>query len=413
MEVLHPRCAGLDLSKKDAKVCVRVVPPGRVRARAEVSTWSSMPADILALRDFLTEQQITCAVMEATGDYWKPFYYVLEDAPFEVILVNAHEAKNVPGRKTDVSDAAWLAQLGAHGLLRASFVPPAPIRVLRDLTRTRTAVVRERVREVQRLEKVLEDAGIKLSVVASNITGTSGRAILQAMVAGERDPAVLAQLSVRTLRAKIPALTQALAGGFTDHHAFLVATHLQLIDAHDVTIAAITARIEEQMAPFQAARVLITSIPGIGLPTADVVIAETGADMSRFPTPGHLASWAGVCPGHNESAGRSRSAHARPGNKHLKGALGASALSIARQKNTFLSVKYRRLARTRGKQKALVAIERTLLTIIWTMLTTGALYDEPRPDWYTRKDPRRATQNALKQLRDLGYNVTITPTGAA
>ncbi len=204
MEVLHPRCAGLDLSKKDAKVCVRVVSPGKARATTEVSTWSSMPAEILALRDYLVNQQITCAVMEATGDYWKPFYYVLQDAPFEVMLVNAHDAKNVPGRKTDVADAACLAQLGAHGLLRASFVPPEPIRALRDLTRTRTAITPERVREVQRLEKVPEDAGIKLSVVVSDITGTTGRTILGALVAGERDPGVLAELSVRTLRTKIP-----------------------------------------------------------------------------------------------------------------------------------------------------------------------------------------------------------------
>lgn len=413
MEVLHPRCAGLDLSKKDAKVCLRIVPPGKVRAVTEVSTWSSMPADILALRQYLIDHQVTCAVMEATGDYWKPFYYVLEDAGFEVMLVNAHDAKNVPGRKTDVSDAAWLAQLGAHGLLRASFVPPAPIRALRDLTRTRTAITRERVREVQRLEKVLEDSGIKMSVVVSDITGTTGRAILAALVAGERDPAVLADLSVRTLRAKIPALTQALAGRFTDHHAFLVATHLQLIDGYDVTIASVTARIEELMAPFQAARKLITSIPGIGVPTADVIIAETGSDMTRFPTPGQLASWAGVCPGHNESAGRVRSSRARPGNRHLKGALGASALSIARQKDTFLAARYRRLARTRGKQKALVATERTLLTIIWTMLTTGALYDDPGPDWHTRHDPERAKRRAISQLRELGYDITINPAGAA
>lgn len=226
MEVLHPRCAGLDVSKKDAKVCVRAVPEGRVRAVEETTTWSSMTADILQLREHLVAAQVTCVVMESTGDYWKPFYYVLEDAPFEVMLVNAQHAKNLPGRKTDVSDAAWLAQLGAHGLLRASFVPPPPIRQLRDLTRTRTAVIRARTRLVQRLEKTLEDAGIKLSVVASDITGTSGRAILAALITGERDPQALAQLSVRRLRKKIPALEQALAGRFSEHHAFLVRTHL-------------------------------------------------------------------------------------------------------------------------------------------------------------------------------------------
>lgn len=413
MEVLHPRCAGLDVSKKDVKVCVRVVPTGRVRAQTQVTTWSSMPAQVLKLRDYLVEQAVTCVVMEATGDYWKPFYYVLEDGPFEVMLVNAHDAKNVPGRKTDVSDAAWLAQLGAHGLFRASFVPDEPIRQLRDLTRARTAITRERVREVQRVEKVLEDAGVKLFVVVSDITGTTGRAILEALIAGQREPDALADLAVRTLRAKIPEVSASLAGRFSEHHAFLIATHLRLIDQHDEAIASVTARIEEMMTPFLPARELIVSIPGVGIPTADVIVAETGADMARFPTPGHLASWTGVCPGHNESAGKSRSARARPGNWHLKGALGASALSIAAQKNTFLNVKYRRLARNRGKQKAIVAIERTLLTIIWTMLTTGALYDEPGPNWYTHQHPERAKRRALRQLHDLGYTVTLTPTGAA
>ena len=315
MEVLHPRCAGLDLSKRDATVCVRVVAPGKARAREEITTWSAMTAGILALREHLIAAGVSCVVMEATGDYWKPFYYLLEDGPFEVMLVNAHDAKNLPGRKTDVSDAAWLAQLAAHGLLRASFVPPEPIRQLRDLTRTRTAITRERTREAQRLEKVLEDAGIKLSVVASELTGVSGRAILRAMVAGERDPAVLADLSVQRLRVKIPALTQALAGRFSEHHAFLVGLHLDLIEQHTAAINTLTARIEEAMIPFQGARALICSIPGIGGPTADVIIAETGGDMSRFPTPGQLASWAGVCPGHHQSAGRTKSAKTRPGDR--------------------------------------------------------------------------------------------------
>jgi transposase len=413
MEVLHPRCAGLDVSKKDAKVCVRAVPEGRVRAVEETTTWSSMTADILQLREHLVAAQVTCVVMESTGDYWKPFYYVLEDAPFEVMLVNAQHAKNLPGRKTDVSDAAWLAQLGAHGLLRASFVPPPPIRQLRDLTRTRTAVIRARTRLVQRLEKTLEDAGIKLSVVASDITGTSGRAILAALIAGERNPQALAQLSVRRLRKKIPALEQALAGRFSEHHAFLVRTHLRLIDEHTAVAAELTEQIEEAMTPFLAARELLISIPGIAVATADVIIAETGADMTRFATPGHLASWAGVCPGHHESAGRTKTVKTRPGNRHLKGALGACSLSIARHKGTFLSVKYRRLAKSRGKAKAVVALERTLLTLIWTMLRTGELYQEPGPDYYQHRDPEREKNRALRQLRDLGYHVTIHTPGAA
>jgi transposase len=413
MEILHPRCAGLDLSKRDAKVCLRVVPAGKARAVQEITTWSSMTSDILALREYLIESSVTCVAMEATGDYWKPFYYVLEDGPFEVMLVNARDAKNLPGRKTDVSDAAWLAQLAAHGLVRASFVPPEPIRRLRDLTRTRTAITRERTREAQRLEKVLEDAGIKLSVVAADITGMSGRAILGALVAGERAPDVLADLSVRQLRAKIPALTQALRGRFNDHHAFLVDLHLQLIDQHTAAIAALTARIEEVMSPFLAARELITTIPGIGIPTADVIIAEIGADMTRFPTSGNLASWAGVCPGHHESAGRSKSSKTRPGNRWLKGALGAAALSIARHPGTFLHVKYQRLARSRGKSRAVVAIEHTLLSTVWTMLTSGALYDEPGNDYYARRNPERTKHQAIRQLEALGYAVTVEPRGAA
>lgn len=413
MDVLHPRCAGLDLSKRDAKACVRIVPTGKVRATETVTTWSSMTGDILRLREHLIAAQVSCVVMEATGDYWKPFYYLLEDGPFEVMLVNAHDAKNLPGRKTDVSDAAWLAQLAAHGLLRASFVPPEPIRELRDLTRTRTAITRERTREAQRLEKVLEDAGIKLSVVATDITGVSGRAILAAMVAGQRDAAALADLSVRQLRVKIPALTQALTGRFTEHHAFLVDLHCNLIDQHTTAIDTLTRRIEEAMVPFRATRELICSIPGIGIPTADVIIAETGADMSVFPTAGQLASWAGVCPGHHESAGRKKSSKTRPGDRWLKGALGAAALSIARHRGTFLHVKYQRLVRSRGNAKALVAIEHTLLTLVWSMLTTGTHYDEPGPDYYTRRSPERSKNHAIRQLEALGYHVTLKPAEAA
>lgn len=412
MEVLHARCAGMDVSKKDVKVCVRAASPGRKTVQ-ETTTWSSMTGDILRLRDHLIAEQVTCVVMEATGDYWKPFYYLLEDAPFEVMLVNAHDAKNLPGRKTDVSDAAWLAQLAAHGLLRASFVPPEPIRRLRDLTRTRTAITRERGREIQRLEKVLEDAGIKLSVVVSDINGVSSRSMLQALVKGERDPAVLAELSVKQLRRKIPALTKALQGRFTDHHAFLVELHLDFITEHTTRIDALTERIEKVMAPFQAKRDLICTIPGISTSTADVIIAETGGQMAQFPTPGHLASWAGVCPGQHQSAGRVKNVKTRPGNRHLKGALGAAALSIASHKGTFLNAKYRRLVRSRGKPKAIVALEHTLLTVVWIMLTDNVVYDEPGADYYQHRHPERTKNRAIYDLHKLGYEVTITPHGAA
>ncbi|MHB8335610.1 MAG: IS110 family RNA-guided transposase [Acidimicrobiales bacterium] len=412
MDIVHYRCAGLDVSKRDAKVCVRVQAPDRAKATSTVTTWGSVTNQILALRDHLIEQRVTLVVMEATSDYWRPFYYVLEDGPFEVMLVNARHVKNLPGRKTDVSDAAWLAQLGAHGLVRGSFVPPEPIRQLRDLTRTRTAVVRERGREIQRLEKFLEDSGVKLSSVATHLTGVSGRAMLDALVAGERDPEVLADMAKRRLRSKIPELTEALTGRFNDHHAFLVKVHLNLIDEHTKAIEEITERIEEAMAPFASARDLLVTIPGVSTKVADVIIAETGADMSRFPTAGHLASWAGVCPGSNESAGRVKSTRTRPGNPYLKGALGIAAMAAAHSKDTYLAAKYRRIASRRGPIKSVVALEHATLVAVWNMLETGETYHDPGGDYFTRRDPERSKRRALEQLQHLGFTVTLEPSAA-
>ena len=284
---------------------------------------------------------------------------------------------------------------------------------MRDLTRTRTAITRERGREIQRLEKLLEDAGIKLSSVASDITGVSGRAMLEALIDGQRDPAVLADLAKRRLRSKIPALTEALTGRFNDHHAFLARVHLDLIDRHTQAIEKVTARIEQVNEPFRAFRTLICTIPGISTGVADVIIAETGADMSRFPTAGHLASWAGTCPGSNESAGRIKSTKTRPGNPYLKAALGVAAMSLAQSKNTYLAAKYRRIAGRRGPMKALVAVEHAILTAIWNMTQTGAFYDDPGPDFYTRLHPDRAKRRAIDQLHAMGYNVTLTPAEAA
>ena len=411
MEVIHVRCAGLDISKKDAKVCVRIAGAGRRKTIETVTTWSSVANQVLALREHLVDQQVTCAVMEATGDYWKPFYYLLEDAGFEVVLVNAHHVKNLPGRKSDVSDATWLAQLGAHGLVRGSFVPPEPIRQLRDLTRARTAITRERGREAQRLEKLLEDAGIKLSSVASDITGVSGRAMLAALVAGQRDPAVLADLAKRRLRSKIPALTEALTGRFNEHHAFLVQVHLDLIDHHTTAIDRLTARIEVMMEPFQGFHDLITTIPGIATMTADVVVAETGADMSRFPTAKHLASWAGTTPGNNESAGKVKSTKTRPGNLYLQGALGAAAMACAQNPHTYYGARYRRIASRRGPKKANVAIQRSMLTAIWHMGTTGTLYEDPGADYFIRLRPDRTKNRAIHQLEAMGYTVTLNQAG--
>lgn len=410
MEIIHPRCAGVDVSKRDAKVCVRIAGAGRRKATSTVTTWGAVTNQVLALRDHLIAAQVTLVVMEATGDYWKPFYFLLEDG-LNVMLVNARHVKNMPGRKSDVSDAAWLADLGAHGLVRGSFVPPEPIRQLRDLTRTRTAITRERGREVQRLEKLLEDAGVKLSSVASDINGVSGRAMLEAMIAGQRDPAVLADLAKRRLRVKIPALTEALTGRFSEHHAFLARVHLDLIDRHTRAIEELTDRIEVVVEPFRGFRELICTIPGISTLVADVITAETGADMSRFPTANHLASWAGTSPGSNESAGRVKSTKTRPGNPYLKGALGIAAMSAARSKNTYLAAKYRRIASRRGPVKAIVAVEHAMLIAIWNMAATGALYDDPGGDFYARRNPDKAKRRAIDQLRVMGYTVTLEPTG--
>jgi transposase len=407
MEVVHARCAGMDISKKDAKVCVRVARAGRRKTVESVTTWGSMTNQILTLRDHLVAEQVTCVVMEATGDYWKPFYYLLEDAGFELLLVNARQVKTLPGRKSDVSDATWLAQLGAHGLVKGSFVPPEPIRQLRDLTRARTAITRERGREAQRLEKLLEDAGIKLSAVASDILGVSGRAMLEALIAGDRDAVGLAELAKRRLRSKIPELTEALNGRFTEHHAFLARVHLDLIDRHTAAIHKLTARIEVMIEPFQGFRDLICTIPGISTLTADVIIAETGADMTRFPTAKHLASWAGTTPGHHESAGKVKSSRTRPGNPYLQGALGAAAMACSQNPRTYLGARSRRIAARRGPKKANVAIQRSMLIAIWHMGTTGTLYDDPGADFFTRLHPDRAKKRAIHQLEAIGYRVTL------
>lgn len=409
MEVIHPRCAGIDISKKDAKVCVRVQGRGSRSTASTVTTWGAMTGQILDLKEHLLKERVSLVVMEATGDYWRPFYYLLEDESLNLVLVNARDARNVPGRKTDVSDAAWLADLGAHGLVRASFVPPPPIRELRDLTRARTVITRERTREIQRLEKLLEDACIKLSSVASDITGVSGRLMLKALIEGQEDPAVLAELAQRRMRSKIPELTDALTGRFGSHHRYMAELFLHRIDAHTADIEDLSARIEEAIAPFRLARELLISIPGFSTTVAEIFIAETGADMTVFATAGHLASWAGTSPGSNESAGRVKSTKTRPGNRYLKGALGIAALSAARSKNTYFSAKYGRLAARRGPMKALVAVEHAMLTAAWHLLTTGELYKDPGSDYFRLQAPAKTKARAIGQLEALGYQVTLEP----
>ncbi|MEY9871130.1 transposase [Streptacidiphilus sp. MAP12-33] len=409
MEILHERCAGMDISKRDAKVCVRVPNPRRKGSfTATTTTWGATTGAVLDLREHLLAAGVTLVAIEATSDYWKGFYYLLSEG-LNVILVNARQAKNLPGRKTDVSDAAWLAQLGAHGLLRASFVPDEPVRELRDLTRTRTHLTRQRGQIVQRLEKLLEDSGIKLSSVASDITGVSGRAMLESLIAGERDPQTLADLAKRRMRHKIPELAQALDGRFREHHAFLARLHLDHYDQITTAIDQLTARIEEAMAPFRPVLELLDTIPGINRAVAEVVVAETGGDMSRFPTAKHLASWAGVCPGHHESAGRAKSTKVRPGNPYLKGALGLAALGASHTKDTFLQARYRRLVGRRGMMKALVAVEHSIITAIWHMLTTRTPYHDLGGQYFAQLNPERTAQRAITQLNQLGYSVTLNP----
>jgi transposase len=331
-----------------------------------------------------------------------------------VILVNARDAKAVPGRKTDVTDAAWLCQLAECGLLRASFVPPEPIRRLRDLTRLRTLLTTERSRTVQRLEKELEDAGIKLSCVATDIVGVSGRAMLESLIDGERDPETLAQMARARMRTKIPDLVEALTGRFSEHHGFVCRLHLDHYDHLTAQIDQISDRIEEEIAPFQAQLSRLETIPGVSRRVAEVIVAETGADMTRFPSAGHLASWAGVCPGNNESGGRRKSGHTRHGNRWLGGALGTAAMAAARTKDTtYLGALYRRLAGRRGKKRALVALEHSMLVSVWHMLTHDADYADLGGSYFLQLDPDRAARQAVQRLHQLGFQVTLNPREAA
>jgi transposase len=410
MEVLRERCAALDISKRDVKACVRAPDPHRTgKRRQEVRTFASMTNALLELKDWLTSERVSVVTMEATGDYWKPAYYLLEDGGFELMLVNARDAKGLPGRKTDVSDSAWLCQLTECGLLRPSLVPPEPIRRLRDLTRYRTTTVRERNREAQRLEKVLEDACVKLSAVATDILGVSGRAMLQALIDGERDPQVLADLAKQKLRLKHDALVEALTGRFNDHHAFLCAIILRRIDELSAVIDEVTARIDTELTPFADSVGHLVTVPGIDRKGAAVIIAETGGDMTRFRTAAHLASWAGVCPGSHESGGIKKPGGRRNGNKALGAALGNAAMGAARTKNTYLRERYYRLAARRGKQRAIVAIEHSLLTAIWHMLVNNLDYHELGPDHFTRREPAHVMRRITKQANALGLTVRFDP----
>ena len=412
-EELIGRVAALDIGKAQLVCCVRVPNPDQPGKRLqEVRSYPTMTRSLLVLADRLAELGVTRVVMEATSDYWKPPFYLLEAAGFDVWLVNAKDVKHLPGRpKTDRLDAVWLCKVAERQMLRPSFVPPPAIRRLRDLTRYRADLVATRTAEKQRVEKLLEDAQIKLSVVASDIFGVSGRAMLAALIAGERDPKVLARLARTRLRAKFSQLEEAFHGRFSDHHAFLLQTMLARVDQASTDIAALEVHIEAEIAPFQPAADRLDEITGVGRTAAQVIIAEVGVDMSRFPTPGHLVSWARFAPGVKESAGRRKgNATTGHGNPYLARVLGEAAVAAGRT-NTFLGERYRRIARRRGAKRAIVAVGRSILIIVWHLLADPTVrYRDLGAGFYdTRINAERRKRNHVRQLEALGYRVTLEP----
>jgi transposase len=411
MERIVERGAGLDVHQATVAACVRV--PGAERGVEQVvRTFGTTTEQLMVLHDWLAAYGVTEVAMESTGVYWKPVYYVLETS-FTVLLVNAAHIKRVPGRKTDVSDCAWIAQLLEHGLLRRSFVPPPPIRELRDLTRYRKSLVQERAREANRLHKVLEDANIKLSSVATDVLGVSGRAMLDALVSGTTDPKLLAELARGRLRSKLVALREALAGRFRGHHAFLVGQILAHLDYLDEALSELSKRIEEQMRPFGEQIALLTSIPGIKTNTAQVILAEIGGDMRQFPDAAHLESWAGMCPGNRESAGKRRTAKTRKGSKWLRQALIEAALAATRKRACALGARFRRLTRHLGPKKAVVAVARQILEISYHLLARQTTYHELGVDYFDRRYAERVTRRCVRQLENLGHRVTLTPAQSA
>ena len=409
MELVYERCCALDVHKRQVTACVHV--PDRQGRRTELrAEFQTMTPDLLALRDWLKGLGVSCVAMEATGVYWKPVYHLLED-DFELLLVNAQHVKNVPGRKTDVGDAQWLCQLLEHGLLRASFVPPKPIRELRDLTRYRKSLVWERAREANRLQKLLEDANIKLSDVASDVLGASGRAMLAALCEGNNDPAALAELARGKLRAKLPALETALQGRFSSHHALLLSHLLSHIDYLDHSIDSLSAEIEERLDPFAQQRELLCTIPGVAERTAEVILAELGPDMGRFPSHRHAASWAAICPGNEESAGKRKTGKTRKGDRWLRTALVEAANSAAgRTKDTYLRAQYLRVKRRQGHKKAIVAVAHSILVAAYYILRDQVPYQELGGDFFIRRqDQERLTQRLVRQLERLGQRVTLEP----
>jgi len=410
MDVVVERCCGLDVHKATVVACLWVREGGKVHKESQ--TFGAMTADLLVLADWLKANQVTHVAMESTGVFWKPVFNLLE-ADFQVLLVNAEHIKRVPGRKTDVTDCEWIADLLAHGLLKGSFIPPPPIRELRDLTRYRKSLIDERVREVNRLHKLLQAANLKLSSVASDVLGLSGRRMLEALREGTTDPAVLAELAQGKLRKKLPALRQALQGRFSPHHRVLLAHILGHLDFLDEAIEQLSAEVAARTAPFDDLIQALDTIPGIDRKAAEGTVAELGVDMERFPTHRHLASWTGLCPGNHESAGKRKRGKCRKGDVWFRRYAIEMALAASRTKGTYLNALYHRMARRKGHKKAIVAVAHAILVIIYHVLKHRVPYRELGPDYFDKLNSTQIQRHHVRRLEGLGFKVTLEPLEAA
>jgi transposase len=410
MHVIYERCCGLDIHQRTVMACVSVPGPEGTPQTA-VRTFGTMTDDLLRLSDWLAMEGVTHVAMESTGVYWQPIWNLLEGR-FTLLLINARHLRAVPGRKTDVKDAEWIADLLRHGLLKGSFVPDRPQRELRELVRYRTSLLQERTAEVNRLQKTLEGGNIKLATVATDILGKSGREILVALVGGTTDAAALADLAKGKLRAKLPALERALAGRFGPHQRFLVGQQLAHLDCLDEAIERVSAEIAERLRPLEPAIERLDTIPGVGRRIAEILLAELGPDLRRFPTAGHLASWAGICPGTHESAGKRLSGKTRKGNPWLRTALVEAGQAAGRTKHTYLGAQYRRLAARRGKKRATVAVGHTILVIAYHLLTRHCRYEELGAAYFDERNRREVERRLVRRLEGLGYRVTLDPVAA-
>jgi transposase len=411
MDVVYTHCCGLDLHKRTVVACLITTTEGQEPIKV-IRTFRTMTSELLALADWLREAGCTHVAMESTGVYWRPVYNLLE-GQCELLVVNAQHIKAVPGRKTDVKDAEWIAELLRHGLLRGSFSPPKPQRQLRELTRYRSTLVQDRARTLNRLQAVLEDANLKLASVVTDIYGVSARAMLAAILAGQRDVDTLADLARGRLRAKRDQLKAALEGRVTAHHSFLLTEHLSLLESLDEAIARVSGEIDQRLRAVQEAIALLDTLPGVGQRAAEILIAEIGTDMSRFPSAKHLASWAGMCPGNSESAGKRLSGKTRKGSRWLRQVLVEIAQVASKTKNTYLAAQYRRIAARRGKKRALIAVGHTILTIVYTLLTRQQPYQDLGAAYFDQREQHRVERRLVQRLERLGYAVSLQPRSLA